>query len=129
MPTRYYVRAKVAGDGQFADCEYFYDKEGQLPVNKTVLKIPHSANAGYIEQVTDSPLWLIGATYKTLGQAPAMNASNFSPADDQNSVQISMPDNSRVTKGVVLLFSNPGNVENLYPSADPQLTNEGDGED
>lgn len=124
MTTRYYVRAKPSADGEFADCAYYYDKAGSERVEESVLRVPPNEVECFIEQTSNTSLILIGATAKTLGQVPAMNPSNFSAADDQNAVSISMPNNAIVTRGVVLLFSNDGNVTNLYPSADPQITNQ-----
>ncbi|UXH78731.1 hypothetical protein [Roseateles amylovorans] len=124
MTTHYYVRAKPSADDLFADCAYYYDKAGTERVDESVLRVPANATDCVIEQTSNTTLILIGATAKTLGQVPAMNPSNFSAADDQNAVTISMPNNAIVTRGVVLLFSNDGNVTNLYPSSDPQITNQ-----
>lgn len=125
MTTQYYVYASISDDGNFAKCTYYYDKAGTEAVGGTQLSVPVGAPAGFIEQTDKSPLVLIGASYKTLGQVPAMNLSNFAPADDQNSVRIEMPVNAPgTTKGIVLLFSNKGAVDNLYASPDPQMTND-----
>ena len=48
----------------------------------------------------------------------------FAAANDENIVSFTMPTTTTITKGVVLLFSTPGTVQNLYPSTDPQVTND-----
>lgn len=122
--TTYYVQAKISSDGDFADCKYFYDKQGTERVEDSVLRITLGESGCSIEQTTTTSLALIGATYKTLGQVPAMNASNFCPADDSNAIFVTMPATTVTTKGVVLLFADMQTVTNLYPSSDPQVTNE-----
>lgn len=123
MSTTYYVKASISDDGEFAKCEYFYDYNAQNPVPTPQLGIPQAAGACVIAKAKGSDLVLIGASFKTLGQAPAMNSKNFSAADDAYAVEIPMPTEEVVTKGVVLLFSNPDKVDSLYPSSDPEVTN------
>ncbi len=53
-----------------------------------------------------------------------MNNGNFCPADATNSIRFSMPTSFVSTKGVVLLFSNREIVDTIYPSSDPQITND-----
>ncbi len=124
MPNKYYVRAKISADGDFADCAYYTDKAGTERIDGSVLRISQAAGACVIEQTSNTTLVLVGASYKTIGQPPAMNSSNFAAADDQNAVSVVMPTDSIVTKGVVLLFGNPVAIENLYPSSDPQVLND-----
>lgn len=121
----YYVQAFISEDGLYADCSYFYDKAAKLPVAGSTLAIPTEAGACTIQQAEGSDLMLLGASFKTLGHAPVMTDSNFSAADGQSSLDVPMPTSSVVTKGVVLLFSNPGTVDGLYASADPEITNGG----
>lgn len=124
MPTdHYYVYADITG-GQFAKCSFFYKKDGTEPVPDAKLFVPATSTSCIIEQTSNSPLLLIGASYKTIGHPPALNSSNFCAADDENAVTVTMPNNATVSKGVVLLFSNRGEVQDLYPSGDPQVTNE-----
>lgn len=125
MTTTYYVAATVSTDGNFADCSYFKDQAGTDPVEGNELHIGVLAGECVFAQAETTELLLIGATFKTLGGSPALNASNFVPASDENTLSITMPTNgSTVTKGVVLLFSTPGTVQNLYPSSDPQVIND-----
>jgi len=126
MSYSVFVEANVSADGNFADCKYFTSPDG-LPEHEipgSEIHIPINAGTCIFGQTETTSLLLIGATFKTIGSAPGMNASNFSPADDENYVSISMPANT-ITKGVVLLFSTPGSVDNLYPSSDPQVVNDG----
>ena len=125
--STYFVQASVSEDGLYADCSYFYDKAATQPVEGSTLTIPLGSGACNIQQADGSDLVLLAASFKTLGHAPVMKESNFSPADAEGSLDVSMPTASVVTKGVVLLFSNAGAVDGLYASSDPQITN-GDGD-
>lgn len=124
--TTYFVQASISDDGLYAVCSYFYDKAATQPVEGSSLNIPFGAEACSIQQADGSELALLGASFKTLGHAPVMTDGNFSAADAQSSLDVPMPTGNVVTKGVVLLFSNPGAVNGLYASADPEVTN-GDG--
>lgn len=124
MATTIYVAGTVSADGNFADCIYYKDQAGTDPYPSSDISIPQDAGECIFAQADTTDLLLIGATFKTIGSAPGMNASNFAPADDENAVHFPMPVTSIITKGVVLLFSTPGTVENLYPSTDPQVTND-----
>ena len=121
--STYFVQARISADGLFADCSYFLDKAATQPVEGSSLRIPMGASACSIQQADGSELVLLGASFKTLGHAPVMTDSNFSAADGQASLDVPMPSSNAVTKGVVLLFSNPGAVNGLYASADPEITN------
>ncbi|WP_431259692.1 hypothetical protein ACQ86G_05695 [Roseateles chitinivorans] len=125
MSYSVFVEAKVSTDGNFADCKYFKDYEGTEEIPGSDIHIPIDAGQCTFSQAESTELLLIGATFKTIGSAPGMNASNFSPADDENNVSFTMPTTASIIKGVVLLFSTPGVVENLYPSSDPQVLNDG----
>ncbi len=126
MTNTFYVAAQVSADGNFADCTYYADQAGTEPIEGSTLHIPRDAGSCTFAQADNTTLLLIGATFKTIGSAPGMNGSNFAPATDENIVTFAMPTNgSIITKGVVLLFSTPGQVENLYPSSDPQVLNDG----
>ena len=118
----YYVQAKTDAAGIFATCRYFSDFAATQPV-ETPLRVPTDAASCLIGQAEGSDLVLIGSVFKTLGQAPALNISNYNSANDDGQVTISMPTTSTVTKGVVLLFSDPVTVTMIYPSKDPQITN------
>jgi len=126
MPYSVYVAASVSSDGNFADCTYYTNADGaeshKIPGSE--IHIPINAGTCTFAPTVTTDLVLIGATFKTLGSTASMNSSNFAPADDENVVSFTMP-TTTVTKGVVLLFSNPGLVENLYPSSDPQVQNDG----
>ena len=124
MTVTVYVGADVSADGNFADCTYYRDHEGDEPIEGSEIHIPMTAGAFTFEQSLKGSLSLIGATFKTLGTAAGMNASNFAPANDDGQVTFAMPTNTVITKGVVLLFSTPGVGENLYPSSDPQVIND-----
>lgn len=126
MSTTFYVSATISEDGNFAKCAYFKDQAGKEPLGSD-LHMPATASECIFAPVssTEPPeLVLIGATFKTLGAAAGMNMSNFAPANDENVVAFVMPTNQTITKGVVLLFSTRGTVQNLYPSSDPQVTND-----
>ncbi|WP_431264683.1 hypothetical protein ACQ859_03935 [Roseateles chitinivorans] len=127
MTYSVYVEGNISEDGNFADCKYFRDREATQPIDGSEIHIPTDAGGCIFGQADTTTLLLIGATFKTIGSAPGMNASNFSPASDENEVTIVMPTTSVITKGVVLLFSTPGSVQNLYPSSDPQVLNDGVG--
>lgn len=124
MSNIFYVEAKISSDGNFADCLYFSDQAGTHPIPGSELHIPTNAGTCQFAQADSTELMLIGATFKTIGSSASMNNSNFAPADDENVVTMPMPTANVITRGVVLLFSNPGSVENLYPSSDPQVTND-----
>lgn len=124
MSNTFYVEAKISPDGNFADCAYFSDAAGTQPIPTAELHIPTTAGACFFAQTETTELMLIGATFKTIGSSVGMNNSNFSPANDENVVAMTMPTTSVITRGVVLLFSTPGAVENLYPSSDPQVIND-----
>lgn len=125
MPSIFFVQANQSADGNFAECSYFYDKQAQKPVEGSSFSVPRDAGVCVFSEADNSALKLIGATYSTLGGTPAMNSSNFCPADATSSIQVQMPTSYVCTKGIVLLFSNPYVVDNIYPSSDPQLTNDG----
>lgn len=125
MSAIIYVSAKISPDGNFADCIYSQNFDGSNPYDSGEISIPENSGECVFAQAESTELLLIGATFKTIGSAPGMNASNFAPADDENNVAFTMPLTSIITKGVVLLFSTPGIVESLYPSSDPQVTNDG----
>ena len=118
----YYVQARIDELGIFANCRYFSDYAATQPVVPP-LRVAADAGACLITQADGSELALIGTVFKTLGQAPALNISNYCPASDNGTVAISMPTSSTVTKGVVLLFSDPKTVTMMYPSQDPQIIN------
>lgn len=124
IPTKYYVSAIVGADG-LASCTYFEDKGAANPVSGTLLTIPFGQSSCVIEQTDQSQLSLLAVSFKTLGQPPKMRNTNFAPATDDGAVEVPMPPDEPVTKGLVLLFSNPGKVDALYPSSDPELTNSG----
>lgn len=124
MTTTYYIKSSISPSGLYADCSYFYDQAGEQPVPAGPLSIPQSAGVCTLGPVDGSELVLLGASYKTLGSPPVMTESNFSPADEQGLVTVNMPTSKVVTKGVVLLFSNPGAVSELYASSDPELVND-----
>ena len=123
MAYTIYVDGKISADGNFADCTYYADQAGTEPIEGSTLHIPRDAGSCNFAQADNTSLLLIGATFKTIGSTPGMNASNFAPANDENSVSFSMPATT-ITKGIVLLFSTPGVVQNLYPSSDPQVIND-----
>ncbi|WP_077035904.1 hypothetical protein [Pelomonas sp. KK5] len=118
----YYVQARTDELGIFASCRYFSDYAATQPV-ETPLWVPPDAGSCLIAQAEGSELALIGSVFKTLGQAPSLNISNYCPASDDGLVTVSMPTTSTVTKGVVLLFSDPQTVTMIYPSKDPQIIN------
>lgn len=124
MAYTIYVNASISEDGNFAACTYSLNADGTGPVDGNDIHIPVNAGECSFAQADETHLSLIGATFKTIGSTPGMNSSNFAPANDENVVTLPMPTTSTVTKGVVLLFSTPGIVENLYPSSDPQVTND-----
>ncbi|RZI61805.1 MAG: hypothetical protein EOP37_06580 [Rubrivivax sp.] len=124
MSYNVYVEASISTDGNFADCKYFKDRAATQPIAGSEIHIPTTSGACIFGQADTTALLLIGATFKTIGSAPGMNASNFCPANDENEVAVTMPTDSVITKGVVLLFSTAGSVENLYPSSDPQVMND-----
>ena len=121
--STYFVQARISDDGLYADCSYFYDKAATDPVTGSTLYIPGDAGACTIQEADGSALTLLAASFKTLGHAPVMKEGNFAPANAEGALDITMPTTSVVTKGVVLLFSNPGAVEGLYASSDPEITN------
>jgi len=123
MTTTYYVQASISKDGLFADCSYFYDKAATQPVEGSTLSVPFGDEVCVFEQADGSELVLLGASFKTLGAAPVMRGTNFAATDGTSSLGVPMPPDEEVTKGVVLLFSNPGRVDSLYASADPEITN------
>ncbi|WP_343627789.1 hypothetical protein [Roseateles sp.] len=126
MSYTVYVAAEPSADGNFAVCEYFTTSDGNPDnqIDGSEIHIPKEAGECIFAPAESTSLILIGATFKTIGSVAGMNASNFAPADDFNNVSFSMPANT-ITKGVVLLFSTPGTVQNLYPSSDPQVINDG----
>lgn len=125
MPSIFFVKATPSSDGNFAECSYYSDKQGINPLEGSAFSIPKDASQCIFSEADNSDLKLIGATYSTLGGTPAMNSGNFCPADVTGSIHFSMPTTFVSTKGVVLLFSNRDVVENIYPSNDPQITNDG----
>lgn len=120
MTTTYYVKA--VPNGAFASCSYFADPGGLQPVAADALVVPPTATACLIAEAKSSELELLGASYKTLGHAAVMTDHNFCAAVD-GTVSVSMPTDHVVSKGVVLIFSDPGTVTALYPSSDPVVTN------
>ncbi|ALV04835.1 hypothetical protein [Roseateles depolymerans] len=124
MTSEFFVRATPSADGNFAECTYFNDKDATSPHPSSTFNVLKTAGQCTFTEANGSDLTLIGATFSTLGGTPGMNSGNFCPADGNHSVQVSMPTNFICTKGVVLLFSNPNVVDNIYPSSDPQILND-----
>jgi hypothetical protein len=122
--NQYFVKASLDANGDFADCSYFFDAACTQPASSP-MHISQGAGACYFIEAASSDLLLVGAVYKTLGQAPVLNGSNFAPASDEQTVGIAMPVDTVVTKGVVLMFANRGvGVTSLFPSSDPQIVND-----
>lgn len=119
----YYVKATIDASGNYADCSYFIDP-ACTQVAEQPLRIPQSAGVCNFVQAAASPLVLVGSVFKTLGHAPTLNSHNFTPANDEHVVAVGMPTSEIVTKGVVLMFSSPGEVTCLYPSTDPEVKND-----
>lgn len=120
----YYVKAALDATGNFADCSYYFDAAASQPAGE-LLHIRQSAGVCIIAPAAGSTLPLVGSVFKTLGHAPVLNSHNFSPADDEQRVSIAMPTDQVVTKGVVLMFANPGGALNsLYAGSDPQIIND-----
>ena len=122
MANTYYVRAKPDATGTFALCTYYADIDANSEA-KQPLRVPSNVNSCMIGQANGSDLVLIGSVFKTLGNPPALNNSNYSPADDNGFITVSMPTDALVTKGVVLLFADAETVTTIYPSEDPEVTN------
>lgn len=120
----YYVQGSLDASGDFAACAYFLDKAATQPYTEPQLRVPTNAGSCQIVEANNSELALVGSVYKTLGLPPSLNNSNYNPANDEGSITVPMPVVEVVTKGVVLLFANRGQVEGLYPSSDPQIINE-----
>lgn len=118
----YYVQARIDELGVFASCKYFSDYAATQQVYPP-LRVPADAGFCLIAVADGSDLALMGTVFKTLGQGPTLNISNYCPASDDGTVAISMPTTSTVTKGAVLLFADPKKVTMIYPSQDPQITN------
>lgn len=124
MPSVFFVRATPSPDGKFAICSYFSDKQGNNPIQGSAFSVPKTTGECIFSEADDSDLTLIGASFSSLGGTPGMNNGNFCPADATSSIRFGMPTSFVSTKGVVLLFSNPEIVDNIYPSSDPQITND-----
>jgi len=123
MTDTYYVKAQLDNlTGRFVHCQYFLDPAGTKPA-KVPLAVSKTAGACNLVLIQTTDLVLVSSTYKTLGHAPVLLPSNFTPAVD-NKLAIPMPTDQVVTKGAVLMFANSGQVESLYPSADPQIIND-----
>lgn len=120
----FYVQGKIDPSGDFAACSYFYDKAATQPYPGATFRIPTNSGACLLTQADGSELVLVGAVYKTLGLPPALNNNNYCTSNDEGTVSVPMPVTEVVTKGVVLLFADPGKVQALYPSSDPQIINE-----
>lgn len=127
MTTTYYVKASISADGSYAACSYYYDQAGTRAVEGSLLTYPKGDTTAYIAPADGCELLLIGATFKTIGHAPKLTSGNFCAADASNVVTVPFPPADEVIKGVVLLFSNVGDVEALYASSDPEVSNGGDG--
>ncbi|HEY4079286.1 MAG TPA: hypothetical protein VGM81_01205 [Burkholderiaceae bacterium] len=123
MANTYYVRAKPDSSGAFAICTYYADIDANEEASQP-LRVPTTANACMIGQARGSDLLLIGSVFKTLGNPAGLNNSNYSPADDNGYITVSMPTDATVTKGVVLLFADSETVKTIYPSEDPEVTNQ-----
>jgi len=121
----YYVKASIDAAQQFAVCQYFKNADGTDPVPAgQALTISRTAPSCTLSLIQSPELLLIGVVYKTLGNEPVLTAGNFQPASNENTVEVKMPTDKIVTKGVVLMFSNSGGaVECLYPSDDPEIKN------
>ena len=122
MANTFYVRAKPDATGAFAICTYYADIDANAAAEQP-LRVPTNVDACYIGQARGSDLLLIGSVFKTLGNPPGLNNSNYSPADDDGYITVTMPTDALVSKGVVLLFADPKVVTTIYPSEDPEVTN------
>ncbi|MBB3194782.1 hypothetical protein [Roseateles terrae] len=125
MTAEFFVRATPSDDGNFAECSYYADKQATTPIPGSTFNVRKNAGECIFTEADGSSLTLIGASFSTLGGTPGMNSSNFCPADADHSIRVNMPTTFICTKGVVLLFSSPDVVDNIYPSSDPQIINDG----
>lgn len=123
MASIFYVRAEAKGN--FAECTYYTNKEGTGdPIPGSSFSVPKDTGTCTFAEADGSSLTLIGATFSSLGGAPGMNSGNFAPAVGR-AIKFDIPTGFVTTKGVVLLFSNQEYMDNIYPSSDPQITNDG----
>jgi hypothetical protein len=131
----FYIKASVLlGSQPMATTSYYTDAACTQQVHSP-LTSSHSTGVCVFVQAASSELVLMGAAFKTMGHPPVMTANNFEPAKvagvDPTLVQVSIPmpvskdPSQSITKGVVLLFSDPGKVTSIYPSSDPQIANSG----
>ncbi|MEJ5999786.1 hypothetical protein [Paucibacter soli] len=120
--TDYYVQASVEPGASFANCSYTTDYAGKVPA-PSPLTVPQGQGYCTITLGQQSNVQLVGAVFKTVSNPTCLDANNFTPASGQT-VFVVMPTSAPVTKGVVLLFANAGVVTTLYPSSDPQITND-----
>lgn len=126
MPNQYFVSATTDPTNEYAVCTYYYDREATQPVGGSQLTISETAGSCAIGSANGSSLALLAATFKTIGAPANMSGRNFVSTDDNGFIQVPMPTDTVVHKGVVLLFSTPDEVENLYASADPVVVNSDD---
>jgi hypothetical protein len=131
----FYVKASTPAVGEsMAVADYYTDPACTQQVHSP-LSSSRSTGASVFVQAESSELVLMGAVFKTIGNPPVMTAKNFEPATPSADnpalfqVRIPMPKASDppefATKGVVLMFSKPGTVSDIYPTADPQVLNDG----
>jgi len=121
--TTYFVKATVSESGKHASCSYYTDYDCTVPFTGC-LCIPYGEAQCTITQGASSALQLVGGAFKTIDNPTGMTSANFAPAIGQT-VYVPMPTEQHVTKGVILLFAQPGVVTSLYASADPQIQNDG----
>ena len=121
----YYVTAVKDPTGTYAVCSYSTDPSGRPIVDPEELVTGNTAGSCVIAQAPGSTLVLVGTVFKTIGGDPVLGPGNYAPADDNEQVTITMPtDGSTVTKAVILMFADFDTVTTLYPSSDPQVTND-----
>ena len=120
MPsTNYTVSVQLDASGEIALCQYA--DAGGKPA-QSPLKVPLGHSCTFVS-AAGQPLVLVGAVFKTLGNAPVLTGNNFAAAVN-GAVTVVMPPADVVTKGVILLFADPGNVKSLYPTSDPEIINQ-----
>ncbi|MBV8380848.1 MAG: hypothetical protein JO369_08830 [Paucibacter sp.] len=128
MPSNvgiYYVTAVKDPTGTYAVCSYSTDPSGRPIVDPEELSTGNTAGSCLIAQAPGSTLALMGTVFKTIGDDPVLDANNYAAANDNNQVTITMPtDGSTVTKAVILMFADFETVTTIYPSSDPQVTND-----
>ncbi|MDN3544938.1 MAG: hypothetical protein ACK4S6_11400 [Roseateles asaccharophilus] len=120
MANTFYVKASADPSNLYALCTYYTDPECQHQVDSP-LRIPQQAGGVTFQLVANGNNWqMVGAVADRV-DTPEIDPTMVLAAN--NAVTIAMPTSTKITEGVVLVFTSTNVPTQLYASSDPQVEN------